>query len=486
MNPGESLGNRTVNAGAWAAILSVSTRLLRLVRTLVLARLLAPNDFGLMGIAVLALALLQTFTKSGLDRALIQREGDIKLHLNTVWTVAVVRGLLLGVVLFIGAPLVGRFFDSTEAVPLLRALALVPVVQGFTNIGVVFFDKELLFRERFLFRSVPRIVELAVSIGFAIWLRNAWALVLGMVAAQVAATVASYIAHNYRPRLGIDTARLKELLGFGIWVTANGILIYLMLNIDDIVVGRLLTPEDLGLYQMAFTITTLIAVEIAFVVHQVTFPAFSKLQSKPESLRRAYVQTLQMVAFVAIPVAAGLWFVGPTAVEYLLGEKWLGLLPAFGPLIIWGLVRAVGGSAGSLFSSIGKPSVNTAVYGAATVVLGALIFPFTELGGIAGAAWATVAAATAFLIHIALAGRELKTGWWTVIRPIVIPGIGTVLMLGTLLFVASLLPNSDSPWLLLWGPLVGATVYALAIYAARRLLQYRPLRFLKEYGRGAT
>ena len=482
IDPGESLRNRTLNAGVWSAVLSVSTRLLRLVRTIVLARLLAPTDFGLMGIAMLAIALLQTFTKTGLNRALIQRDGEIDGHLDTAWTVAVIRGLILGLVLLIGAPLVGRFFNSPEAVPLLRALALIPLVQGLTNVGVVFFDKDLLFRQRFLYRSVPRIVELTVSIGLAIWLRNAWALVLGLIAAHLATTVASYVAHSYRPRLQIDTRKLRELLGFGLWVTANGILIFLMLSIDDIVVGRLLTPEDLGLYQMAFTITTLIAIEITYVVNQVTFPAFSKLQSKPKVLRRAYLETLQLVTFAAMPVAAGLWFVGPTAVEYLLGEKWLGLLPAFGPLVIWGLVRSIGGTAGPLFSSIGKPWKNTAVYGAATVVLAILINPFTSTWNIEGAAWATVAAATAFIIHIALAGRELKTGWWNVLRPIAIPVACSAIMLLALLAVANVVPDEGGPWLLLWGPLVGVAVYTSAVLIAHRFLQYRPLRFLNRIG----
>lgn len=483
VSPGASLGSRTLNAGVWAGVLSLSTRLLRLVRTLVLARLLAPADFGLFGIAVIALAVMESLTRTGFSGALVQREGDIDSHLNTAWTTSLVRGFGLGLILFFGAPLVGQFFDSDAAVPLVRALALVPVIGGMTNIGVVYFDKELLFRERFMFRSVPRIAELIVSVGFAIWTRSVWALVLGQIAAEVARVIASYTSHLYRPHFQFVGQRFKELFGFGIWVSANGILTYLMLNLDDIVVGRIMTPEDLGLYQMAFTITTLLAVEINSVINHVTFPAFSKLQSKPLVLRVAYVEVIQLVAFIAIPVAMGMWFVGPVAVEYLLGAKWIGLLPAYGPLLIWGLARSIGGTAGPLFAAIGRPSVNTAVYAASTVALAIVIGPFTTRWGIAGASWATVAAAVAFLLHLVIAARRLTTGWVQPVRALAIPTLSAAAMLAVLQVVALVVPNSDAPLLMLWAPLLGAAVYGLGIVVARRVFDYQPLRFLTEYRR---
>lgn len=483
MEPGKSLGSRAVNAGLWASALSVSMRLLRLVRTVLLARLLAPNDFGLMGIAVITLSMIEAFTKTGINQALIQRKGKIDDYLSTAWTVGVLRGLILGGVLIAGAPLAARFFGSPEAVALIRVIGLIPIAHGLTNVGVVFFDKELQFRQRFLFRSLPAIVELAVSVALALWLRNVWALLLGRVIAQIVTMVASYVAHPYRPRFRLDKTRARELMRFGKWIWVSSILIYLMLNLDDIMVGRLLSPEDLGLYQMAFTISTLVTIEIAHVVNQVAFPAFSKIQSDPQALGRAYLETVQLVAFAALPMAAGLWFVGPVAVETLLGENWLGLLPAYGPLLIWGLVRSVTSSANALFASIGKPSVNAAMYAFVTVLLAIFIFPFTMSWGIAGAAWATVIAAGGFVVQYALASRKLKTGWRSVVRPVAIPATITAVMLLALKSVTALLPESESTWLLVWAPALGAIVYSLGVMTAQRYFDYTPLKVLSRFAR---
>jgi len=121
-HPGESLSQRVVHAGFWAFVLRIISRLFGLARTIVLARLLAPNDFGLYGIALLSLSALETFSRTGFEQALIQKKEDIKPYLDTAWTVQVIRGFVLASILVLGAPLVGAFFGEPRAVLLVRVL----------------------------------------------------------------------------------------------------------------------------------------------------------------------------------------------------------------------------------------------------------------------------------------------------------------------------------------------------------------------------
>ena len=473
--PGESLQNRTLNAGVWAFALKLTVRLLRTARTIVLARILAPDDFGLMAIAILALSLLQMVSFTGFDQALIQRTGDITDHLNTAWVVAIVRGVLIGVILALGAPLIATFFNNPAAAPLVRVMAISVIVSGFKNVGVVYFDKELEFRQRFVFRSVPALVELAVAVSAALILRNVWALVIGVMAARVTELIASYVAHPYRPRFVFKRARAVELLRFGAWMFLNAIMSYIFLNIDDIFVGRVLGTTDLGFYTMAFTLSSIVSTEVTGVINLVAFPAYAKLQDSRDRLRSAYLRTVQVISLASFPMAAGMWFVAPTAVGTFMGDKWLPLLPAFNVLLLWGLLRAVGSSAGPVLKAVGRPDIPTKGTIVLAALLAATIYPFTVRWGITGAAWATVVAGTPVEIWVVwVTSRYLQTERWAVGRLLAIPAVSTGIMLAVLVAIKASIPAVSGPWILAWAPLLGVGVYVAGILTARRFFGYAP------------
>lgn len=481
-SPGETLASRTLNAGVWGFALNLSTRLLRTIRTVVIARFLAPEDLGLFGIALLSLSLLETFTNTGFRQALIQRAGNIDDYLDAAWTIQLLRGVVLGGALLLAAPLVANFFDAPEAVAIIRWLALVVVLAGLNNIGVVYFDKELQFRERFVFRSIPQVADLIASATAAVILRNVWALVIGLVVSSAVRLVASYVAHPHRPRFSTDWHKAWELFRFGVWVLGSSMLLYLMLNLDDIVVGKVLSTADLGYYQLAYTISALVATEITTVVSQVGFPALSMIQSDLPRLGRTYLRALQLVAVVAFPFAAGLWFVGPQVVEVFLGSRWLPLIAAYEVLALWGLIRSIGSTTHPLFGAVGKPYIVTGIELATVLILAATIYPLTVHGGIAGAAWATVIAAVPFVASLFLVTKLLGLSRSAIPARLAVPAVGTGIMLAVLYLLKGITPVLAGPWLLLWSPVVGIVVYGLAVLGARRYLGYAREGFLPKMG----
>jgi O-antigen/teichoic acid export membrane protein len=475
VKPDSGFAGRVANAASWAFLLQLVFKVLDLVRTVVLARLIAPNDFGLMGIAMLVISLVMNFTQLGFSSALVQRKGDLEPeYLNTAWTVEIVRGLALGMVLLAGAPLVGTFFDAPEAVGLTQLMAVGLMIGGFANVGVVAFDRDLEFQRRFVFRLVPNLADLLVSITLALALRNAWALAAGWVASRLATVIASYVAHPYRPRLRWDKERASTLLRFGIWLLGSQILLYLMLNLDDIWVGRLLGATALGFYQMAFTLSQVMTTEVTAVVNNVAFPAYSRLQDDIPRLRRAYLGSLQFVAFLSFPMAAGLWFVGDEAVRTFLGEKWLPALPAFYVLLIWGLIRSLLATTGPLFRATGRPDTQTKIQVFQLVLLAVAIFPLTSAWGIVGAAWATVVAAVVpDAIALVAAARTTQTSWRDMSRLILVPMIQSGLMYASLVGLeARGLPTG--PIILVWAPIVGMLLYGVMTAASRRWFAYAP------------
>lgn len=471
--PGPGLGQRSMNAGLWAFGLSMSMKVLAITRTVVIARLLAPTDVGLMGIALLVSSLLQTFTKTGFKAALVQRAGDITDYLDTAWTVEVARSVLLAGALVAGAPLVGEFFGAPEAVAVVRVIALAVLLQGLANVGVVYFDRELEFQKRFAFRSVPQVVEVAVAVVLAFVLGNVWALVLALVAGRAALVVASYVAHPYRPRLSFHRAKARDLYSFGMWIFASEVTIYFLLNLDDAVVGRVLTVAALGLYQMAFSVSQVMTTEFTTVINQVAFPAYSKLQFERDRLRRAYLKTLQLVGIVAFPMAAGLWFVGPAIVHNVLGDKWAPMLPAFEVLLIWGLIRSILATTGPLFRGSGKPQVQTKLQFFQLVLLAGLIYPLTARWGITGAAWATVVAAVVpDALTVWLAIRSVGGRGADLARLLGFPLLNTGFMVAVLLAAGRWLESGAAGEVLLWAPPLGVAAYGAALLLTRRLFGY--------------
>lgn len=393
LTPGNTLSQRVVHAGFWAFALRIADRLFGLARTVILARLLAPEDFGLFGIALLALSMLETFSETGFNAAIIQKKGDVKPYLDTAWTVQVIRGFLLALLLLVIAPYVAMFFGEPGAASLVRALALVTVLRGLVNTGVIYFRKELEFHKEFIYMFSGTLVDLAVSIPAALILRNAWALIFGLVVGQFVRMVVSYLLHPYRPRPRLERARARELYTFGRWIFASHVLVFLLNHGDDMLLGKLLGATALGLYQMAYRLSNLPATELTHVISQVTFPVYSKLQDQLARVRQAYLQTLQVIAFISFPIAAGVAFLASDFTRVFLGGQWIPMVPAMQVLALWGLIRSISATTGPLFQGLGRPKIATILQLIRLAVLASCIFPLTTLWGMVGTAIAVVLSA---------------------------------------------------------------------------------------------
>ncbi len=388
--PGSMLSQRMVRGGFWVFVLRIVERLFGLARTVVLARLLAPKDFGLFGIALLAISALETFSQTGFQQALIQKNKDIKAYLDTAWTVQAIRGVVLALMLFGIGPYVAEFFDEPMAAALVRLLGLSMLFQGLSNIGVVYFQKELEFHKQFIYQLSGTLVDLVVAIAAALLLRNAWALIFGLLAGNLVRLGVSYLIHPYRPRLQLEGAKAKELYRFGRWILGSTVLVFLTTQGDDIFVGKLLGVTALGLYQMAYGISNMPATEITHVISQVAFPVYSKLQDDLPKLREAYLKVLQVTAFVSMPLAGMIFILAREFAALFLGEKWMPMVPAMQILVLAGLLRAVAGISGYVFQGIGSPKIDTMLQMVRLLVLAVSIFPLTTQFGISGASLAVL------------------------------------------------------------------------------------------------
>lgn len=388
--PGDTLSQRVVRGGFWVFALRIASRVLTLIRTIVLARLLAPSDFGLMGIALLAMSALETFSQTGFQATLIQKREDIEDYLDTAWTVSALRGLVLFAILYLAAPYIALLFDSPAAAPIMQVIGMSMLLNGLTNIGVIYFQKELEFNKRFVYQLSGTTADLVVAITAVLLLRSVWALVFGHLTGNLVRFVMSYLIYPYRPRVRFEAGKAKDLYGFGRWVLGSSILMFLLTQGDDALVGKVLGATALGFYQMAYRLSNLPATEISHAISQITFPAYSKLQDNPLKLREAYLKTLQFTAFISIPLAGAIFILAPEFTKIFLGEKWMLTVPAMQALALWGLIRSIGATMGPVFQSTGKPEILTRLQFVALVLLVILIYPLSMRWGILGTSLAVI------------------------------------------------------------------------------------------------
>ncbi len=422
---------------------------------------------------------LETFSETGFNTALIQNKQDIKLYLDTAWTVQVIRGVILALSTFAIAPYVAAFYDVPATKPILQVIALSVLLGGFTNIGVICFKKELEFHKLFIYQLSGALADMGVAITAALLLRNVWALVFGLLASAIVGVIVSYIIHPYRPRANFNFHQFKELSGFGRWVWISTILVFLLTHGDDALVGKVLGVTALGLYQLAYRLSNMPATEITHVISQVTFPAYSKLQDNLPRLREAYLKVLQLVAFLSFPIAGLVFVLAGDFTKIFLGGKWIPMVPAMQVLCIFGVTRALNATFGSIFHGMGKPRIITYVAGFQLILLAAIIYPLTSHQRILGTSMAVVLPNFLVLLYL---GRKLAntlgyrlTCYFEALFP---PTIGCTTMCMVMILVRGR-QESNLPGLLL-SLLLGTSAYVLTIYVIDTIFKHGLTDSLKQ------
>ncbi len=354
-----SLTQKVVKGGVWIFGLRMSRRLLDFIRTVILARFLAPNDFGLMGIALLTIQTLEAFSQTGFQAALVQKKNDIKDYLNNVWTVLFLRGLLLCFIIMLSAPAIARFFNTQQAVLLIQIVGLSFLVQGATNIGIVFFQKQLDFGKQYWYEFSGVVADFLVSIILVFVIRNVWALVGGKLAGELTRLIASYILDKFRPKFEFCWRKIKELHEFGRWISGINILVFLVTQGDSIIVGKIFGPISLGFYKLASTIANLPSTEITQVISQVTFPAYAQFQDDKKRLKKGFKKALLFTFLLSASLTFTIMILIRFFTRIFLGSKWLPIVSITQVLVLAGFVRSIQAIPGPIFQAMGKPQIDT-------------------------------------------------------------------------------------------------------------------------------
>lgn len=418
----DSLTNKSFSASFWSITIRIGSRIITLLRTFILARLLSPNDFGLFGVIMLSIAILEHFSNTGFSEALIQKKAESEQWYNVAWLIQIIRGLLLGIILFLGAPLIASFFNNPQLTDLIRVLSLVFMIRGFYNIGVVKFLKELELKKQFVFEFATAIVDFTVSTCLAFIFKSVWALLIGFMCSQVTQLFLSYVLLTFKPKLYFNPYFLKQLLSFGKWVFGGTIFVFLLTEGDDVFVGRFLGTESLGFYQMAYTISNIPATEISSVINQVTFPLFAKINHDKKKLSMAFQNIFGILSIIIIPISALIFILSEHVVYLFLGDNWSRIIPIVKILSIWGGIRGLGALTSPFLQALGKPKLIAFFQGMMVFLMALAIYPLTKKYGLIGTSFSVlVPAFITFIIRIPYITKEVNLKYWDIIQHIIYP-----------------------------------------------------------------
>jgi lipopolysaccharide exporter len=396
---------------AWMASARAVVRLLGFISTLVLARLLAPADFGLVAMAMSIAAALELMTSFGFDSALVQERRITRAHYDTAWTLNLSMAVALALVLALTAGFAAAFYREPRLEHLMLFIGIQYVLGSAVNPGTVDFRRDLTFDREFVMQVGPKLAGIMVVLPLAFWLRDYRALIAGMLFASASSCLLSYRMHPHRPRWCVEQAR--GLFRFSRWLLLNNFVGFLRKRSADFIVGRAFGTAPLGVFSIGAEIAALPSTDMVAPINRVLFPSYVKLADDPERLRAGFQLTLAFIALLVLPVCAGLAAVADPLVRVALGEKWLDVVPLIPPLAIAGAANVLQTNTSAVYNAIGRPRLIALTGG----IQAALLIPIL----IAAAAWfGLVGVAQAFVLHSLL--FALPIAYWifflnTPIRP---------------------------------------------------------------------
>lgn len=469
---GDSIGHRTLRGTAWAYSSYVGGRLLVLVATAILARLLSPEEFGLVAFALVFTALLESVADLGLTQALIAVKGDdeaVHARADTVFAFSVGLGLVMTLATLAIAPLASRFFDEPSLTPLMAALGANFLLRSLGTTHRALTEKNLDFRARTIAEISDVVLRGLTGVGLALAGAGAWSLVIGYLVGTATVTIVLWLLVPYRPRRPRGWTHLRELIGFGGAISGVTVLGAVMSNADYLFIGRVLGATSLGLYTLAFRLPELVIVNISIVAGEVLFPALARVD--PGALGRAFLVSLRYTLMFGLPLAAGLFALAEPVVLVVFGDQWTQSVAPMQVLTVFALAVAIGIPAGSVYKAVGRAGIllKLAIPRACLVV--ASIAIFVPHGIVAVAACQAAVAGLFAVIGIALASRLLGVGLraiWAEAWPSI------VATLGLLAAVVAIERAIEAPLAaVVAGGLVGAAVYVgLLSILARDWLSY--------------
>jgi O-antigen/teichoic acid export membrane protein len=417
-------------------------RLIGVISTIILARLLSPQDFGIVAVAMILVGLFEMLNLTGQASAIVRHEAPTREHYDSAWTVSLLIGLGIAVCILIAAPFTNIYFHEPRSILVMQILAVRAVLGGLENIGIVDFSRDLRFERYFIYNVCTKILQFVLTVVLAFVLRNYWALVWGILVGQLSRTTLSYVMSPFRPRLSF--ARTGEIWSFSIWTFARSVASYLQTQVDNIAIGGIAGSAMMGRYTVAKDVAASPTQEIINPMVAALFPVMSKCRKDPAELRALYLRMLGWSAIICASTGVGVTMVADDLVRVLLGPKWIDATPLIGWLALNAGMGALLSGTGTLLDVLGKPYMSARIQWSRFILFAGVIFT------------------VAYTLHSVMAVVETRLLVNTLFIPSIIFAVRRVTGVPARDYFKSM-----------WRPFAAAAAMALAIWALNKILPFQ-------------
>lgn len=419
---------RGVAAGAaFMVILRLSFRLIGFVNTLILVRILVPADFGLVGLVTAAYGILDYLSHMSLQLAIIRMPQPTRADYDTAWTLGVLRGAVIALLLALSAPFLAQYIHEPRMVQLTYIVALISFLQGFENIGLVDLQREFRFDRIFLYQLIGRVAGVVTAIAVALWLRNYWALMAGMAATRIMTLIMGYVVRPYRPRISFQS--WNHLFHFSKWLVVGNALFVIDGNTVTFVIGRIAGATALGLYQVANQIGALPSSEIIAPIRDPVYAGAARLAEDLAQLKRYFLDNLELIVAVISPLSLGMFLLAEPIAAIFLGAKWIATVPLIRYCALWGLFEAISSYPAGIYAILNRQRDYSIILALQLVVHVPAIIIGGTYGGPAGAALALAASsALNMILCYTFLPRSLATGLRDFVRHIWRTAVASIAM----------------------------------------------------------
>ena len=388
MSPG--LARRAGRAVLWKGFEIAGNRGLSLLRTLVLARLLVPDDFGILAAGLVTLDVGVQVTNFGMREAVIQQREPEREHYDAAWTFELVRTAIVAAILMLAAPLIAtHMFGAPRAANVIRALALAPLLDRAGSIGTLTLVRQLRFGPVAGLGLAASLVHAAVAIALADTL-GVWAMVIGHLSGVLAQTIGSYVVAPRVPRLSFRVEAARPLLNFGRGVFARQVIDVLGAAVLQVVIARRLGTGELGMYFVAARLSFLPREIFRTIGVQVAFPVHAELQLDRDRAERAFRGHLAGTWLFLVPLYGVAIALAPGLVAHLVGTQWTGVVGASRVLAVAALLGSVCDTATPALMGRGRSGVVAFLVAGRSIAVAAVVWTLAGAFGLVGACFAWV------------------------------------------------------------------------------------------------
>jgi PST family polysaccharide transporter len=349
-----NLKSRAVKGGAITIVAQGFKFTLNLVANVVLARLLTPDDYGLVGMVTAVMGFVTLFKDLGLSMATIQKEEINQQQVSTLFWVNVAFSLMAALVTVAIAPGIAWFYNEPRLVWLTIALATGIMIGGLGVQHTALLTRQMHYKALMFNDILAQFLGISAAILSASWGFNHWALVILPLVTTSIGTLGVWIACRWQPSLPTRKSGVRSMLAFGSHVTGFSVVDYLALNLDNVLIGKVWGTAQLGFYTKAYQLLLLPISQINAPIANVAVPLLSRLIDSPDRYRQIYLRLLEKILLFTLPIILFMIATSDWLIQILLGSKWLAASPIFTFLGISGLLRPIANSTGWLFISQGR------------------------------------------------------------------------------------------------------------------------------------